>query len=209
MKSDVTPQLSLELTAKTGGRPLERAIKGMMPEGSVFQQCSTCAIGTLCVKYQEGAVCAFAEAFRDMPTRNLDDVSTAMAMLIEENSARFRMARVIEQTMGGGMPSKDVTELSQILANQLSALGKVMKSTKTAKVKGDSETILAKIFGDLLQPAPIELTAGTAPDTPEPSALTSDLRPEDEFAAPAETDDDAGVVPTLLSTLPDVRSGRT
>lgn len=210
----------MELTAKLGAEPLDRLVKGMMPEGSVFQQCSTCAIGALCVKYREGAPCAFSEAFRDTPTQTMNDVATAMAMLIEENSARFRMARAIEQSLGGGMPTKETTELAHVLSDQLQALGKIMKSTKTARLKGDGEGILAKIFGDLL-PQPIELSADDAatshpdadadpqstaalPPASDPDDLTKMLDAADAVRLPvADGGGDQSGGPSRLATIPD------
>jgi hypothetical protein len=216
VKPDRTP-MQVELTATTGGQPLARTVKGLMPEGSVFQHCSTCAVGVLCPKYREGSACAFVEDFRNMPTRNIDDVATSLAMVIEENAARLNMGRILEQTLHGGMISKEVTELSSALANQLVALGKVMKSTKSAKVTGDGESLLAKIFGDLV-PQSVELTGtdatvplaiGESSPTPDPvldpDGAPRTPAPDDAVPAVVDADDDdeRGGVPVMLSTLPD------
>lgn len=167
-------QISGAVTVETteGGIVAKRPRQGIQPGNVPGLHCSICVIGPECPEYHEGMVCAFEDRFRDVPTRDINDVATLLAGIVEENVLRLRRARLMEDVLLGGEVDEKTTRLSNQVFAQAKLLGDVLRSTKKVTVEARGEGILTRIFGGVAktQTVPGVVVSSEPASLPEPTS---------------------------------------
>lgn len=146
-KIPIVTTLTVEST--DAGKVAPRSRQGLQPATVPGLHCSICIIGPECPEYHEGMVCAFEDRFRDVPTRDVNEVTTLLAAIVEENVLRLRRSRLLEDVMLGGEVDEKTTRLSNQVFNQAKLLGELLQSRRKVTVESKGEGILSKIFGSV------------------------------------------------------------
>lgn len=121
-------------------------------------ECSTCEIGTNCPEFEDGSACAYDEEFTALGTRSKEEISAIFHEVVESNIERWKFARYAEKRIHGGAPTPEVTRLSNVVMEQISALIALNDQEESLTVEGDGEdNILASLFGGQSADAGIDL----------------------------------------------------
>lgn len=129
--------------------------------------CDMCANAQVCPQYKAGYVCAFNKMFDRYNTRDMGDVIQAMQGITDLSMQRLQRA-MIGETMNGGIPDPNVTQLMNQSMGLLSQMQKmyeygnqeIIRQTRVLNSDGSQQTttsisnpqsggILERIFGNM------------------------------------------------------------
>lgn len=145
---DSKPSVHLPVIGASGKPDYAEYVGGLPPLA-----CRTCSIGPSgCSEYEEASACYFEKDFSKFGngSRDLDEIESAMYMVVSHEIRRLNMALLIEKTVSGGAISAEATQLSNSVMQKLALLRNMKFQAQSITVRSEGKQtggILAALFG--------------------------------------------------------------